>query len=401
VDSPDVVFTHRAAKQAAVLDEIVRVHATERPILVGTASVAESEALAAALRERGVDSRVLNARHDAEEAAIVARAGEPGAVTISTNMAGRGTDIVLGGGAAAPARDHVRSLGGLYVIGTNRHESRRVDDQLRGRAGRQGDPGTSRFFICLEDDLISRYGVVALIPEKHRPAPTPGAVDDPIVHREIQRAQRIIEGQNFEIRKTLWQYSSMVDAQRQGVYRLREAWLTGAAEPAVCERDAPDHYRRLVATVGAEGVRSAERQLSLLVLDRHWSDHLALIDDIREGIHLQRYGGREPLQEFHKQLAAAFDAMRAAIDGEVARRFRLLTVADGRIDLSRAGIQGPASTWTYLINDDPFSSFGVSLIAGRNLGVSAAVGMIAVLYWPITLAIAARVLLRRWTARRP
>jgi preprotein translocase subunit SecA len=148
-------------------------------------------------------------------------------------------------------------------------------------------------------------------------------------------------------------------------------------------------------------VRSAERQLSLLVLDRHWSDHLALIDDIREGIHLQRYGGREPLQEFHKQLAAAFDAMRAAIDGEVARRFRLLTVADGRIDLSRAGIQGPASTWTYLINDDPFSSFGVSLIAGRNLGVSAAVGMIAVLYWPITLAIAARVLLRRWTARRP
>ena len=169
VDEPDVVFTHRDAKVRALAAEIARVQASGRPVLVGTASVAESEALVRALRARRVKCHVLNARHDAREAAIIARAGMPGAVTISTNMAGRGTDIVLGGGDPA-LRERVAALGGLYVIGTNRHESRRVDDQLRGRAGRQGDPGSSRFFISLEDDLISRYGVMGLIPRARRPA---------------------------------------------------------------------------------------------------------------------------------------------------------------------------------------------------------------------------------------
>ena len=168
VDEPDVVFTHRAPKLQALADEIARVQATGRPVLVGTASVAESEELAAMLRGRRVKCRVLNARHDAREALIVSRAGMPGAVTISTNMAGRGTDIVLGGGDPE-AHAKVVALGGLYVIGTNRHESRRVDDQLRGRAGRQGDPGSSRFFVSLEDDLIRRYGVLGLIPRRPPP----------------------------------------------------------------------------------------------------------------------------------------------------------------------------------------------------------------------------------------
>lgn len=405
-DEDDVVFANRAAKLAAVLDEVARVHATGRPILIGTASVHESEALAAALSSNRLASRVLNARHDAQEAAIVARAGEIGAITISTNMAGRGTDIVLGGVAATGTeggptlnRQRVVDLGGLYVIGTNRHESRRVDDQLRGRAGRQGDPGTSRFYVSLEDDLIQRYGVMTLIPSRHHPKPGPEPVDDPIVHREIARAQRIIEGQNFEIRKTLWQYSALVDAQRRAVYRQRQAWLLDETDASVCAVGARVHYTRLVREAGAEAVHHAERQLAMHVLDRHWSDHLGLVDDIREGIHLQRYGGREPVQEFHKQIVEAFDAMFSAVDDEVVERFCRLTADRGSIDLAAAGIHAPSSTWTYLVNDNPFSSFGIALIAGRNIGLSAAFGLMAAIYWPVTFAVTATMFLRRWSRR--
>jgi preprotein translocase subunit SecA len=253
-DEPDVVFTHRRAKMAALIDEIAGVHATGRPILVGTASVGESEDLAAHLRPRAIKCRVLNARHDAREARIVARAGTLGAVTISTNMAGRGTDIVLGGGDER-AREQVAALGGLYVIGTNRHESRRVDDQLRGRAGRQGDPGSSRFFISLEDDLIRRYGVMTLIGKRHRPAPQDNPVNDPVVRREIARAQRIIEGQNFEIRKTLWRYSALLDEQRRSIYQWRRSLLYDEVEPVACAAGAPEHYRRLERVVGASMLR--------------------------------------------------------------------------------------------------------------------------------------------------
>ena len=157
IDRDDLVFTHREAKERAIVADVTAAHAIGRPVLVGTATVTESEALAGRLRGAGVPCEVLNAKNDAEEAGIVARAGAVGAVTISTNMAGRGTDIRLGGESEA---DHARVArpGGLYVIGTNRHESGRVDLQLRGRAGRQGDPGESRFFVSLEDDLLVRYG---------------------------------------------------------------------------------------------------------------------------------------------------------------------------------------------------------------------------------------------------
>jgi preprotein translocase subunit SecA len=394
VDEPDVVFTHRGAKEAALLDEIVRVHATGRPILVGTASVRESESLAKELTQRAVKCRVLNARHDAREARIVARAGTLGAVTISTNMAGRGTDIVLGGGDVR-ARDAVVALGGLYVIGTNRHESRRIDDQLRGRAGRQGDPGTSRFLVSLEDDLIQRYGVMALIPARHRPAPQATAVTDPVVHREVARAQRIIEGQNFEIRKTLWQYSALLDEQRRAVSDWRQALLRNEIDPEACEEGNAQQYAALTKAVGPAVLRRTENLLTMLLIDRHWSDHLALVEDVREGIHLQRYGGREPLTEFHRQIVAAYAAMMDTVRDETVETFARLSPNGGVIDLEQAGVRGPASTWTYLINDNPFSPLGISLIAGRSIGYSAAVGMLAVLYWPVTAVVAAAVFLRR------
>lgn len=401
VDEDDVVFTHRAAKMNALVDEIVSVHRTGRPVLVGTASVRESEDLAAILRKRRVKCRVLNARHDARESLIIARAGVPGAVTISTNMAGRGTDIVLGGGDPA-LHAQVIALGGLYVIGTNRHESRRIDDQLRGRAGRQGDPGSSRFFISLNDDLIERYGVLTLIPKPHRPAPQDGPVTDPIVRREIARAQRIVEGQNFEIRKTLWRYSQLVDEQRRIVYRMRQALLTDEdeIEPGACAAEAAAHYGSLVAAAGAAQVRRAIQRLTIKALDRAWSTHLALIEDIREGIHLQRYGGKEPLSEFHRQIVAEFDTMMKRVESDTVAAFRRLVVVDGAIDLARAGLGGTTATWTYLVNDNPFSNLGLSLMASRNIGFAAGAGFVAVLNWPITLAVTATVFLRRWLRRR-
>jgi preprotein translocase subunit SecA len=397
VDEPDQVFATRRAKHLAIVEEVARVHATGRPILVGTTSVSESDALGAALRAASIACDVLNARQDAHEAQVIARAGRLGAVTISTNMAGRGTDIVLGGGDPLEG-EAVAALGGLYVLGTNRHESRRIDDQLRGRAGRQGDPGTSRFFISLEDDLIQRYGVMTLIPPAHRPPPQSGRVDDPIVAREIARAQRIVEGQNFEIRRTLWQYSALVEDQRRIVYEWRQSLLAGESDPGICAGDCADHHAALVAAAGIESVRRAEQSIVVRVLDDRWADHLAFIEDVREGIHLQRYGGREPVSEFHRQIVEGFEALMADVRIETAERFK--RIRPGAIDLSEAGLGASSSTWTYLVNDNPFSTLGVSLLASRNMGTAGAMGMLAVLYWPITAIVTGSVLLRRWMARR-
>ena len=398
VDEPDVVFSHGQAKMAALVDEIARVHATDRPVLVGTASVSESEALARSLRGGRIKCHVLNARRDAREALIVARAGMPGAITISTNMAGRGTDIVLGG-ADGRLHDQVAALGGLYVIGTNRHESRRIDDQLRGRAGRQGDPGSTRFFISLEDDLIRRYGVIGLIPTRHRPSRREGPVDDLIVRREIARAQRIIEGQNFEIRRTLWRYSAMVEEQRAQMCERREEWLHDAIEPSACVEGAPGHYASLARAVGATELRRVENRLTLVLLDRRWSAHLGLIEDIREGIHLQRYGGRDPLTEFQKQIIDAYAAMMEGLRDEVVDTFKRLSAEHGTVDLDRAGLRGPTSTWTYLINDNPFSSFGLSLIASGNAGISMVTAVLALMYWPFTIVAVTTVFVRRLMRR--
>jgi preprotein translocase subunit SecA len=399
IDHDDVVFTHREAKAAALLDEIAAAHASGRPVLVGTASVSESEALSRALSSRGVPHDVLNARQDSHEAEVIARAGALGAVTISTNMAGRGTDIRLGGPDERD-RDAVAALGGLYVIGTNRHESRRIDQQLRGRAGRQGDPGSSRFFIALDDDLITRYGVLSLIPKAHLPERRAGAIDDVVVSREIARAQRIIEGQNFEIRRTLWKYSAMVEEQREVVYTWRRELLDGTGDADDCQRRLPEKYQALVSGTSLEAVRAAERRVTIAALDALWSDHLARIEDIREGIHLQRYGGLEPISEFHRQIVAAFDEMMNRLGDESGRLFARLDVKDGAIDFTAAGLGRSSATWTYLVNDNPFSTLGQSLMSTRNIGAAATLGFMAVIYMPVTMIVTATIFLRRWLARR-
>ena len=362
VDVDDVVFTHREAKEAAVVDEVRRVHATGRPVLVGTLTIAESERLAARLREWGVECRVLNARNDEMEAHIVAGAGALGAVTISTNMAGRGTDIRLGGEDESE-RAAVVALGGLYVIGTNRHESRRIDLQLRGRAGRQGDPGTSRLFVSLEDDLLVRYGVDALIPAGRRPPDQEAPIESATVRREIARAQRIIEGQNLEIRRTLWRYASVVEESRQRVHARRQALLLGLEAPDIWADEGAPH-EALVSAAGAEAVRRAEVLVTLAHIDRAWSDFLSFVADVREGIHLVGLGGQDPLSRFKVQAAEAFEAMQDDVADSVRASLAQIQPGAAGLDLSHLALKGPASTWTYLVNDDPFRNQLGALLIG-------------------------------------
>jgi len=423
VDRGDLVFTHREAKHRAIADEIRRAHATGRPVLVGTATVTESESLAERLRAAGVRCKVLNAKNDAEEALIVARAGALGAVTISTNMAGRGTDIRLGeersGASGVPAsdelggvrgsppfkpagseadRERVAALGGLYVIGTNRHESERVDLQLRGRAGRQGDPGESRFFVSLEDDLMVRYGIHSLIPARFLPETSDQPIESPIVRREVARAQRIIEGQNFEIRRTLARYAAVVEEQHRRLIERRRAILTGDDQPDVWER-APERRAALVAAAGEHAVIDAERVVTLACIDRAWRDHLGLCADLREGIHLVRLGGQDPLTQFTSGAIRAFSEIDEAIDGAVLAALATVRVAGSELDLTGTGLKAPSATWTYLVNDDPFKSRIGALLTGPGGATvaiySAAMMMPLLILWGLVES-----LLRRATRRR-
>jgi preprotein translocase subunit SecA len=362
IDRPDVLFTHRDAKERAVVEEVQRVHRTGRPVLVGTQSVAESERLAERLRGDGVVCEVLNARNDAREAEIVAAAGAPSAVTISTNMAGRGTDIRLGGPDEA-ARDEVAGMGGLYVIGTNRHESGRIDRQLRGRAGRQGDPGESRFFVSLEDDLLVRYGIRVLIPEALLPAPQDEPIDNPVIRREVARAQRIVEGQDLEIRRTLWRYSTPVEEQRERFHARRQAVLAGPP--------------------------GRERDLTLAHMDRAWRDHLAFVAELREGIHLVRLGGDDPLTRFCVRVAEAYRERMEALDRSIEEALR---APDG----SDLALKGPSSTWTYLVNDDPFRDQLGSQLTGPGRATFAVGAAVFAMPLLILLGIA-----DRWFKKRP
>jgi preprotein translocase subunit SecA len=381
IDHEDAVFTHKAAKSQALVREIITERAKGRPILVGTASVEESEQLAAELRESGVDCRVLNAKNDEAEAAIVAEAGALNAVTISTNMAGRGTDIKLGG-KNQETRDHVLALGGLYVIGTNRHESRRIDNQLRGRSGRQGDPGSSRFFISLEDDLILRYGVKELIPKSHLPQVQDGPIENPIVAREIARAQRIIEGKNFEIRKTLRNYSFLVEEQRKILQRRRKNILLDREPMTLIASRAPGRYNQLLAAVDEEILKQVEKQITLFYIDHCWTEHLEYISHIKEGIHLWEVAGKDPCVEFGKMIIKAFDDLEQQVDSSIIAAFERVNITGAGIDLEREGLLGPTSTWTYLVNDSFFENPLRRTIIGSNaFGVGAA--LVILQYLPI------------------
>ncbi len=369
-DSPDAVFFSRDEKNRALISEITSLHASGRPVLVGTLSVRESEDLSAGLQAAGIPHQVLNAKNDEAEAAVIAEAGALGAVTISTNMAGRGIDIKLGG-ADERGREAVVALGGLIVIGTNRHESLRVDRQLRGRAGRQGDPGSSRFFISLEDDLFERYGLTKIFARRHGSEAGGGEIDRPSLRRDIAHAQRVIEGQNFEIRRTLRKYSGLVEIQRGIVRRWRADYFGRIESPGVWERIDSAKRAEAVARFGSERTDDLERRAALSALDQVWADHLAWIADTRESIHLVSLGGKTPIQEFTASATEAFLGLPGAFDEAAGK------ILDRLLASSVSGVgepeelKGPASTWTYLINEDQFGE-SVELIKGKNIGFAAA-----------------------------
>ncbi|MCU6711942.1 accessory Sec system translocase SecA2 [Paenibacillus sp. J5C_2022] len=323
IDHPLRIYTHKAAKLKALVQEISSVHATGRPILIGTSSVEESDMLAEALAVADVPCHVLNAKNDAEEAGIIAKAGEIGAVTVSTNMAGRGVDIRLGGGNPTQA-EAVAKLGGLYVIGTHVNESVRIDDQLRGRAGRQGDPGASVFFVSLEDELMLQFGIDRWV----RGLRQDEELQEPALHSKISHIQRVAMAQNYHIRQELNCYSDMVEDQRRILYEERLAILKGG-----------------------KSMSPSEQRVRLFYIDQFWADHLAYASYIREGIHLESLASRNPIDEFHVQITEAYDQIPAKINNESANMLERLAGSNDPSKWEKLGLKSPASTRTYIISD--------------------------------------------------
>jgi preprotein translocase subunit SecA len=373
IDKPDVIYKTKRAKYKAVVQTIIEAHKQGQPVLVGTTSIVQSEELSAVLKKNKVPHNVLNAKYHEMEAQIISGAGQKGAVTIATNMAGRGTDIVLGEG--------VREIGGLYIIGTERHESRRIDNQLRGRAGRQGDPGCSRFFLSLEDDLMRLFGSdnIASIMDR-----LGMGEDDPIEHklitRSLEQAQKKVEARNFDIRKHVLEYDDVMNQQREVIYAQRRQVLTGVnlrenimnmvgqiideqmdqyanaklypeewtldgliedaektyapqgklvkAELEEMSRDelsdhlrkvADDGYKERELMFGADNMRELEKVVMLKVVDSKWMEHLAHMDMLREGINLRAYGQKNPLIEYKIEAYDMFQEMIGMIQNDIAK----------------------------------------------------------------------------------
>lgn len=353
-DETDRVYITAAAKNDAIVEHIVEIHATGQPVLVGTHDVAESEELHERLRKRGVPAVVLNAKNDAEEATVIAEAGKLGSVTVSTQMAGRGTDIRLGG-SDETNHDEIVELGGLHVIGTGRQHTERLDNQLRGRAGRQGDPGSSVFFSSWEDDVAATN----LEPNK-LPTETDedGRILSPKASGMLDHAQRIAEGKLLDIHANTWRYNQLIAQQRAIIVERRNTLLSTPAAREELAELTPQRYAELKKQLGEDADAKLEKICRLIMLyhlDRGWADHLAFLADIRESIHLRALGRQNPLDEFHRMALDAFASLAA--DAIEAAQQTLETSehieSEPGIDLSK--LARPTSTWTYMVRDNPLS----------------------------------------------
>jgi len=339
-DLPDVVFVTQEAKWKAIVEKIKELYHKGQPVLVGTVSVENNEYLSSLLKKEGIPHQVLNAKNHEEEGKIIAQAGKFKAVTVATNMAGRGVDIILGGNPPDPEeRKKVLELGGLFVLGTERHEARRIDDQLRGRSGRQGDPGKSQFYISLEDDLIKIFGgekIKNLIEKLNLPKDQP--IENKLVTKAIEEAQRKVEGFNFDIRKNLLEYDEVINLQRESVYKLRDDILFEYIDPVDFLHDCFERFYEKnkeikenleyvfqtsenVKSVFEEKIKKIEdffnnenkdfkdslRVAILRFIDELWAEHLNFLEGLRETIYLRGYAQKDPLIEFRKEATAAFN----------------------------------------------------------------------------------------------
>ena len=387
VDEIDRVYDNKSNKADAVVEFVKQVHETGQPVLIGTHDVAESEELAHLLGRAGVQSVVLNAKNDAEEAKIIAEAGAKGAVTVSTQMAGRGTDIKLGGsagqrdaGESSPERDEVVELGGLCVVGTGRHDTERLDNQLRGRAGRQGDPGRSVFFSSVEDPLVTRNLTLKRDPVSSSEDGSLGSKGVDI----IEQAQRIAEGVMLELHANTWRYNQLVNQQREIIVKRRTTLLTTDAALQEFKETEPERYAELTGVSGEsekdgdsseapapatepvphDVLEQAAREIMLFHLDRAWADHLAYVSDVRASIHLRSIGRESPLDEFHKLILAEFGKLPGEAVENARKTFREAVITKDGIDLDQADLRRSTTTWTYMVHDSPFSSGGAKALQG-------------------------------------
>jgi len=393
-DRADFVYRSEEGKFQAVVEDIVERHAKGQPVLVGTISIEKSERLSTMLSKRGISHQVLNAKHHEKEAQIIAQAGQKGTVTIATNMAGRGTDIVLGEG--------VTGLGGLYVLGTERHEARRIDNQLRGRSGRQGDPGESRFYVSLEDDLMRLFGAATIDGVMGRLGMDDSMpIENRMVSKGIENAQKKVEGRNFSIRKNVLEYDDVINQQREVIYGERRKVLTGenlkdtiasmiddvintvvdsfAGEikysddwdlpglmayieqnilprssfsleglKGMTRRQVKDilmeetHalYETREQELGEETMRELEKALMLRIIDEKWMDHIDAMDQLRNGISLRAYGQKDPLIEYKFEAFEAFQGMIYSIKEDLLRfimRIRVVEKQEERVTFVNQG----------------------------------------------------------------
>ena len=375
-DSTDLIYRTEREKNNAIVQEIEELWKKSRPVLVGTRSIEKSEMYSTALRKKGIPHQVLNAKYHEMEANIIAQAGKKGAITIATNMAGRGTDIVLGGNPPEPQEQkHVISVGGLHVLGTERHEARRIDNQLRGRCGRQGDPGSSRFYLSLNDELLRLFGSERIASVMEKLGMEEGEViESKLVSRQIEAAQMRVEGMNFDIRKQLLDYDNVMNKQREVIYKLRnqildnedvseriaamreesieeklDLWAPEKAHPetwdlpslrAYVERSfglpwpqqealqlsRPELKERLLEAVQAHyqnrvdefrdrevDFKELEYMVLLQVIDHAWKNHLYSLDQLKKGITLRAYGQKDPLVEYQRESFGLFSDMMTHI----------------------------------------------------------------------------------------
>ncbi|WP_447711707.1 accessory Sec system translocase SecA2 [Mycobacterium sp. C31M] len=362
-DEADRVYITVAAKNDAIVEHITEVHATSQPILVGTRDVAESEDLHERLIKAGIPAVVLNAKNDAEEAAVIAEAGTEARVTVSTQMAGRGTDIRLGGSDES-GHDAVAELGGLHVIGTGRHYTERLDNQLRGRAGRQGDPGSSVFFSSWEDDVV-----VSFLEPNKLPLQTDGdgRITSPKAGVLLDHAQRVAEGKTLDLHANTWRYNQLTAQQRAILVDRRDTLLRTDAAREELEERSPKRYALIAENVSEERLTEICRLIMLYHLDRGWADHLAYLADIRESISLRALGNQSPLDEFHRMAVDAFASLAADAIEAAQQTFDTANIVDSDedgvagLDLSR--LARPTSTWTYMIHDDPLADNVMSALS--------------------------------------
>jgi preprotein translocase subunit SecA len=345
ISSPDVVYKTEQVKLDAVVEEVKRRNEKGQPVLIGTASIEKNEILSVMLKRQGVKHEVLNAKNHEKEAEIIAQAGRWGAVTVATNMAGRGVDIILGGNPPDEEESRkVKEAGGLFVLGTERHEARRIDDQLRGRCGRQGDPGESQFFVSLEDSLLRIFGgekVQAMMERFNLPD------DEPIrigyITKIIQSAQKRVEGHHFDARKQIMQYDDVLFKHRKKFYELRNEVLERAEVKdedseknlrsyilEVLERQEKDkkEYLEKEKEIGREEMRKVERFVCLRTMDFLWKDHLTMMDELREAVRLRAYGQKEPLVEYKREGHIAFKNMMENIESMIADRITKIKKAE-------------------------------------------------------------------------